>query len=180
MKKLMAILVALTMIMGISAAMAAAPSAEDVSTVFINGEGDIYIVWTDDPDVGDDAESPAGEVKDAYQSGSPLDVLPAEIRAQLPEGYTVVNEVRSAKFAGNLDKLAELNELKAEFKFDTPYDEGEIVYLAIGVAAGEDTEWFLLESVGNAEHNLEVTFDRAALTKIGENSFVVMAISKAK
>ena len=55
MKKIAAFLLALTMLAGITAAFAAAPSAEDVEYVETIGEGDIAIVWTDDPNPGDDA-----------------------------------------------------------------------------------------------------------------------------
>ena len=172
MKRLVVFLLALMMGLTACTALAAAPSAEDVSYVVINGQGDIEIVWTDDPNVGDDA-GPAAEAMEAQGKGNALDVLPEEIRSQLPEGYTVVNEIRSAK------KLANIQKLDVTFKFDTPYTEGEVVYLAIGVAGEAGTEWVLLQGKANADNNVEVTFDHDTLMKIGEKNFAVMAISKA-
>ena len=178
MKRLVVFLLALMMGLTACTALAAAPSAEDVSYVVVNGQGDIEIVWTDDPNVGDDA-GPAAEAMDAQGKGNALDVLPEEIRSQLPEGYTVVNEIRSAKLSGDLSKLANIQKLDVTFKFDTPYTEGEVVYLAIGVAGEAGTEWVLLQGKANADNNVEVTFDHDTLMKIGEKNFAVMAISKA-
>lgn len=178
MKKLIAFLMALTMITAMTTALASAPSAEDVEYVTVIGEGDIWIVWINDPNPGDDGSSPVNVAVQAQQSGSALDALPQEIRDQLPEGFTVVNEIRGMKLEGALDKLEELAELKAVIKFETPYAEGEEVYLAIGIPGEEGNEWVLLKGVANAENNVEVTFDHDTLMKIGTNEFAVMAISK--
>lgn len=179
MKKFTALLLVLAMVAGVSAAFGASPSAEEVSYVTVTGEGDIAIVWTSENDIGDDGTNPVEEAVSAQSKGSALDVLPQEIRDQLPEGYTVVNEIRTMKLEGNLDNLDKLAELNAVIKFDTPYAEDEIVYLAVGIPGETETEWVLLEGLGNADQNLEVTFDHDTLMKIGPKAFVVMAISKA-
>lgn len=178
MKKIIALLLALTMLLSVSAVFAeGAPSAEDLNYLTVIGEGAIEIVWTDDDGIGDDGEGLAGQAVQSQKAGSALDILPQEIRDLLPEGYTVVNEIRSMKFQGDMDKLAKLDELKVVIKFDTPYAKDEVVYLAVGIPA-EETEWVLLTALGNDDQNLEVTFDRETLAKIGEKSFAVLAISK--
>ncbi len=182
MKKIAAFLLALTMLAGITAAFAATPSAEDVEYVETIGEGDIAIVWTDDPNPGDDAgtgASPLEEIREAQKNGSALDVLPQELRDQLPEGYTQVNEIGSMKLEGNLDNLDGTAELKAAIKFETPYDENEVVYLVIGIPGEKGNEWVLLKGVTNAKRNVEVTFDHDTLMKIGTNTFAIMAVSEA-
>ncbi len=180
MKKWIALLLAMTMLMGVSAAFASAPSPDSVNGVNVIGNGDVEIVWTNDPNPGDDGQTPVDDIYTAQRNGSALDVLPKEIRDQLPEGYTQVNEIGSMKLEGDLDSLDQLPELKAAIKFDTPYDEGEIVYLAIGIPGEEETEWVLLEGLGNADRDVEVTFDHDTLVKIGAKTFAVMAISMAK
>ncbi len=175
MKKITAFLLVLTLLAGLSAAFAATPSKEEVVDIIVE-EGDILIVWIDDPDPGDDAEPPVVKsIYEARKNGSALDVLPQELRDLLPAGFTKVNEIGSMKLEGDLDNAGDL---KAAIKFDTPYAEGELVFLAVGIPGDEETEWVLLQGLGNADNNVEVTFDAETLQKIGSKIFGVMAISE--
>ena len=177
MKKITAFLLVLTLLVGVSAAFAeATPSKEDI--IVIVGHGDVHIIWVDDDNEGDDPgeEEPntTNAIRQAQAQGSALDVLPEAIRAQLPAGYNKVNEIGAMKLDGDLENLTGVAELKAEIKFDTPYAEGELVYLAVGVKG----EWMMLLGVGNAAGNVEITFDHNTLMNIGTETFAIMAISK--
>jgi len=179
MKKITAFLLVLTLLAGVTAAFAETPSKEDVVDIIVE-EGDLLIVWVNDPNPGDEEfVTPPVEnsIYEAQKNGSALDVLPKEIRDQLPEGFTKVNEIGSMKLDGNMDSLADVEDVKAIIKFDTPYAEGEVVYLAIGIPGDEGTEWVLLKGVANEDHNVKVTFDGDTLRKIGTKTFGVMAIS---
>ena len=175
MKKIIALLVVLAMTASLACAFAATPSVEDPS-IIITGEGDVEIVWVDEGDAGDDAAEIIEEASAASQQGSALDVLPAEIRALIPESFTTVNEIRAMKLQGDLTKLSDLN---VTFKFDTPYTPGSTVYLALAIPAEEGREWVLLEGKANDDSNVEVTFDVETLEKIGDKVFVGMAISES-
>lgn len=175
MKKIIALLVVLAMTASLACAFAATPSVEDPSIV-INGEGDVVIVWVDDEDIGDDGAEVIEEASSAAQQGSALDILPAEIRALIPEGFTTVNEIRAMKLQGDLTKLADLT---VTFKFDTPYAPESVVYLALAIPAEEGREWVLLEGKANEDSNVIVTFDVETLEKIGDKVFVGMAISES-
>lgn len=180
MKKITAFLLVLTLLVGVSAAFAeATPSKEDI--IVIVGHGDVHIIWVDDDNEGDDPgeeSNTTNAIRQAQAQGSALDVLPQEIRDQLPAGYNKVNEFGAMKLEGDLDNLDKVNELKAEIKFDTPYAEGELIYLALGIPGEAGTEWVLLKGTANANSNVEVTFDHDTLMKIGTKTFAVMAISK--
>ena len=179
MKKIIAILVTLSMLTMLAAAVAETPSKQDpTDTIAITGEGIVEIVWTTEEEVGqDEPTNPVNEIKESRSQGSALDVLPQELRDLLPENFTVVNEIGAMKLEGDLSKLDEIGDLTVAIKFDTPYTPDSVVYLAVGIP-GEETEWVLFEGKANADSNVEVTFDHNTLVKIGAKAFAVMAISE--
>ena len=175
MKKIIALLLALTVLAGVTCAFAQ-DSKEDVDgAVVITGQGTTVVVWSDVPVGDDDVNEEINKAKEAAKVGSPLDVLPQELRDQLPEGFTVVNEIGAMQLTG----IDGLDEVTVSIKFDTPYEPESKVFLALGIPAGEETEWLLAEAKANEEKNVEVTFTKDVLEKIGEKYFAVMAISEA-
>jgi len=175
MKKIIALLLSLFMAACAVSALAVDSKEELHEVVILAGEGTIHIYWTTD-EVGEDGnvKEVREEAAAAAKASSPLDVLPPEIRAQLPEGFTTVNELESLKLEGDLTGL---EQLPVTFKFATPYEPGSVVYLAVCVP-GETREWFLLKGLADEEGSVAVTFDAESLAKIGNHNFVLMAISE--
>jgi len=175
MKKIIALVLVLSMLVCAAGALAV-DSKEDLrNAVVLVGQGTVQIIWTTDI-VGNDttAQEIREEIKTAATKSNPLDVLPKDIRAQLPEGFVVVNELESIKLDGDVTGLEELT---VAFKFNTPYEPDSVVYLAAAIP-GEETEWILLEAKANDEGSVVVTFNAEFLAKVGNGEFVLMAISK--
>jgi hypothetical protein len=175
MKKFFALVLALSMLACAAGALAT-DSKEDLrDAVIISGQGTVTIIWTTDT-VGEDASASETreKIRTAAKNASPLDELPEDLRAQLPEGFTVVNELESVKLEGDLTGLEELT---VAFKFNTPYEPESVVYLAAAIP-GEETEWVLLEAKADEEGSVVVTFDAEFLAKVGNSDFVLMTISE--
>lgn len=176
MKKIVALLVALAMVASLAVAMASSPSPQEVFTIIGEGDYGIHIIRPVEDDlVGDDGTE--AEIAKANKAGDPLAVLPAEIRAQLPAGFTAVNEVLQMQLDGNLENITK--DLSVAIRFDTPYAAGSTVYLAVAIPADAGREWVLLKGVSNDDNNVEVTFDVETLQKIGDKIFTVMVISES-
>ncbi len=179
MKKIVSLLVVLVMVASLAGALASAPSKQHLSElVVIEGQGDIYFEIVppfEGEETGDDGL--VEEILGPSKQANPLDTLPEEIRARLPEGFTVVNEILQLKLKGNVNNITA--DMKVAIKFDTPYTPDSTVYLAVAIPGDEGREWVLLEGKVNAEKNVEVTFDMDTLQKIGEKTITVMAISES-
>jgi hypothetical protein len=175
MKKFVALMLALLMAACATVALATDSKETIHDLVLLEGEGTVQIIWLTDT-IGEDgtAVEVRKKVAAAANESSPLDVLPEEIRAQLPEGFTTVNELESLKLEGDLTGL---EQLPVTFKFATPYDPGSMVYLAVCLP-GETPEWLLLKGAANEEGSVAVTFDADSLAKIGSRNFVLMVISE--
>ena len=183
MKKIIALVLILMMILSITTAMTedspkVKPSADtknDTSTTTNTGttytapKESLRVVLTDDNVVT------AELVQKLTDAGADkvLDEIPEDITKTLPAGFTAVNEISTWKVVGDIEKV---NSAEVTFKFTSPYTKGDTVYLLIYTS---DKEWLKLAGKADDEGNIVVTFNKDTLTRLGNDPFVVVVVSKA-
>ena len=172
MKKILALVLALVMVLSVASAMAAgSKGGRDISNVTTDSE-EVTVSKTAD----NDATSAIKKlISDAQTSGDALAALPDDVKAQIPEGFKTVNEMETFKTVG---VLTEGDSIQLIFKFATPYKEGEDVTVLLGIPNDKETEWIVLKGKGNKDGDVVVTVTKAMLDKIGDKAFVVIPVSK--
>ena len=153
MKKALAlILAAVLALVCVSALAENSKENEDISQVTTD---------TDKVSVENGEDTPAGtdlknKITEAQAGGNAVDALPDEIKAKLPEGFTVINEMNTYKLSGNPEEAPD--PVKMTFKFETPYENGEKVMLVVAILRPEpeEIEWLVWEGTGNADGDVEV------------------------
>ena len=188
MKKILALVLALVLVVCATAALASSPSAEEVKpsadtktdsgtqTNSSTNSGSTYVsVRKKSIEVvlSKDNDATAELIKQLTEAGKDkvLSVIPEEIN--LPEDYTAVNEISTWKIEGDIE---DVNSAEVTFDFPTPYPVGDTVYLLIYTSDGE---WLSLQGKADKEGKVVVAFSKETLTKLGNNPFVVVAVSKA-
>lgn len=190
MKKIFALILALALVLtAVSAFAAGSKTNNDIATSTAS-TGSTSASTKEDASEADDDEITSDILDDneatkalkeklaaALEAGDVLSALPEDVRAEIPEGYTNVNEVVTYK----LDKVPEgTTSLTLNFKFETLYAEGEKVIVAFVIPAedeGED-EWILLEGIGQADGSVNVTLNEENIEKIVGKEVTVIVISK--
>ena len=114
------------------------------------------------------------EIKQQILDGQ-LEGLPDEIKNKIPGDHTKINEAVTFILTGDITKVTSAT---LTFSFETKYAEGEEVTILIGIAGANGTEWIVLTGKGDANGDVVVTVDKATLDKIGSNPFVVIPVSK--
>lgn len=114
-------------------------------------------------------------VKDAQDAGNVMGAFPADLVSLVPAGYSTVNEMDTYKLVGDVTGVASL---KLEFKFATTFGVGETVPLMIAIDKGTTTEIIYTTGTGIAGGKVEVVFDSTILAAIGNYPFVIVPISK--
>ena len=182
MKKILALVLALALVLTAVSAFAATNSKENPG-----GGGGGYIGGQDD--TTDETEEPSLEkvgdtdatkeikqlIIDGEAEGDPLGKLPEDVKGKVPADQKTVNEMVTYQLKGDVSNL---DSLKLVFSFETKYGDGEAVTILIGIPADGATEWIVLEGKGNKDGDVEVTVDGATLNKIANNPFVVIPVSK--
>ncbi|MBQ9210448.1 MAG: hypothetical protein IJ153_02010 [Clostridia bacterium] len=191
MKKIFALILALALVLtAVSAFAAGSKTNNDIATSTAStgstgstsakedaSEADDEEITSDILDDNDATKALKEKLAAALEAGDVLSALPEDVRAEIPEGYTNVNEVVTYK----LDKVPEgTTSLTLNFKFETLYAEGEKVIVAFVIPAedeGED-EWILLEGIGQADGSVNVTLNEENIEKIVGKEVTVIVISK--
>ena len=177
MKKILALV--LVAVMALCAVSALAAGSKD-NTNIAQATTDSSVV---DLEKAEDTEATSAikqAVTDAQEAGNAVDGLPDAVKEQLGEGFTVINEMDTYKLSGDYENAED--PIILTFKFETPYEEGEKVILAIGICPpdAEEAEWLVKEGAGNADGDVEVTVTKAELQKISDNPFVVIPVRASK
>ena len=130
----------------------------------------------------EDTEASAAAIKafaDAKEAGDILAPLPEDVRALVPEGFGTINEMLTAQFEGELDKVTD--EVILNVKFETPYADGQKVIVLFGILPAEadgEIEWLAFDGVGKADGSVDVTVPKAVFEKIQTNPFLIGVISE--
>ena len=169
MKKILALVLALVMVLTAVSAMAAGSKGQsDISTVTAEVE-----VSKISPDAKLQAVIDA--VTAAQKDGDALKGLPGDVTAKIPAERKTINEMSCWQITGDVSTLSKL-ELK--FKFDTPFTGIKQVTLLIGISApnAEEVEWLVLVGDVNDNNEVVVTVTAAELAKISNNPFIVIPV----
>lgn len=173
MKKILALVLALVMVLAATAALAAgSPDSgkwsgattpvEEVKAVKISATEALQAI--------------IDGVTEAAQAGDAVSGLPEGGKALVPAELKTINEMDCYQLSGDPSKL---DELKLVFYFTTDYSGAEAVTLLIGISpADAEVEWLALEGKPLADGGIEVTVTAEELKKISNNPFIVIPVSK--
>lgn len=111
-----------------------------------------------------------------YSSGA-LSRFPEVVRSQVPADYRSIYEFVAAHLEDEIDP--EKESITMAYNFQTPYDEGETVYLLFGIPGkGSDVDWFVKEGTGLANGNIQVELEKAEWEKLIGVTFALAVVSK--
>lgn len=162
MKKILALVIALALVLCSVCAMAAdSKTNSDITTVETETEKKPEKTTTEEApalviEVVEELPVAIETLKETFvaasDAGDVLAALPEEVKAELPEIVTKINEFVAVKVDGYID---EMGKVTASFTFETLYTEGQTVIGAFFV----DGEWILVEGKVNADGSVSFTFD---------------------
>lgn len=172
MKKFLAILVALTLMLTAVTAFAA-PSKTPGDLVTVDGNDSLIIFFPQDDESIQLAEDEAEKLSDAGvdEYFGKAD----EIAAILGKGPYEVNEFWTVgvKGANTVD-----GDVTRVIKFPTPYEADAKVAVLIGLVNGENIAWSVYEGTGTEDGGVEITFDKDILVKIEDGTALLAVVSK--
>ena len=182
MKKILALVLALTMILtAVSAFAADSPENPGKKGGGTTGGGSTaYDTTVEEVKMGKVADNDATKAikqlfVDGNEAGDPLSKLPDDVKGKIAEGFKTVNEMVTYQLSGDVSKV---NSLTLTFTFETKYADGEEVTVLIGIAGAKETEWIVKTGKGDKDGNVVVSVTKAELDKISSNPFVVIPVSK--
>ena len=129
----------------------------------------------------DDTEASAAAIKafaDAKEAGDILSPLPEDVKALVPEGFVNINEMLTAQFEGEIDKVSD--DVILNIKFETSYAGKDKVIVLFGILPAEEggeIEWQAFEGAGKEDGSVDVTVPKAFFDKVQTNPFLVGVIS---
>ncbi len=173
MKKILALVLALVMVLTAVSALAA-DSPENPGGKTGGGETkETELATVADTDA---TKAIKEELKKAAESGDVLSALPADVKAKIGEEFTKVSEMVTIKLAQGLDAKKGLIIKKA---FQTPYKSGEKVTVLLAVPGADGkVEWVVLEGTANADGEVVFVIDEAIYNKIAGTEIVMVPVSK--
>ena len=184
MKKILALVLALTMILTAVSAFAAGspenPGTKGGGTAGGGGYTADDTTAVEEIKMGKVADTDATKAikqlfADGNADGDPLSKLPDDVKAKIPEDFKTVNEMVTYQLSGDIGTVGSLT---LTFTFETKYADGEEVTVLIGIASGKETEWIVKTGKGNKDGDVVVTVTKDELAKISSNPFVVVPVSK--
>lgn len=173
MKKILALVLALMMVLfAVSAVAANSKQNNNIS----NAEVEDSPVDLEKAEDTEETKAVKDAITEANEAGDPTTGLPEDIQGQLPEGFKAINEMDTYKLAG---ELGDDDPVRLVFTFQTPYEKGQKVPLAVAVCPPEkETFWLFWNGTGIEGGDVETWVAKADLEKIGESPFVVIPVSE--
>ncbi len=113
----------------------------------------------------------------AYEEGDVLKVFPEEVRKQIPEGLTKINEMVTAKWNGDTTKAT--GDLKVNIIFKSQYEpKDEEVAVMVGKLENGDVTWTMFKGVTKDDGSIDVIFSKDTIQELKNNPFVIVVVSK--
>lgn len=121
------------------------------------------------------AEEDGSEAVD-YASGA-LARFPESVRSQIPAGFNTIYEFVAAEMNAETDGAS--NAVTTEYAFQTPYADGEEVYLLFGIPGkGSDVDWFVRAGKGLQNGNIQVELDKDLRERLAGVTFALGVVSR--
>ena len=180
MKKILALVLALVMVMTVVCALAEGSKTQgDVSNAAVSTKAAEVELTLGKATADEKLQAVIDAVTEAGKAGDAVKGLPEDVQAKVPEDKKSINEMSVWEIAGDVAGVTD-DELELVFKFDTPYEAGEELFVLIGISApdAEEVEWLTLEGKANDKNEVVVKVTKAELNKIANNPFVVIPVSK--
>ncbi len=139
----------------------------EIELSYLNGEGELDLSSLIGRTVHEGTD---------YSEGS-LSLFPEEIRSQIPSDYRSIYEFVAARLDVDIDEEAESTPM--EYAFQTPYTDGEVVYLLFGIPGkGSDVDWYVREGTGLPNGNIRTELDNKLCEKLVDITFALAVVNR--
>ncbi len=173
MKKLLClVLVALMALSAVTAFATNSKTNEDITTTTTTPEQVPDIIIIDDTEASKELKE---TFKAAAEAGDILSPLPDDIKAQLPEGLTKMNECVTAILNANRTTVGDI---VATITFQTPYEKDTEVAVLIGYQEGNEWKFIVLEGTVKEEGKVTFVLTEKLQDVLENKEFVIAILSK--
>lgn len=169
MKKILALVLSLMMILTVASAFAANGSPEQPSTKIV----------TDDPNASakfiDDTEA-SKKIIEEFKAAQANSELPAAIKDKVPEGFKNVTEMVTAQFDGDVAGISK--DVILNVMFETQYAKDQKVVVLIGVLSKDPVEWQACDGIVKEDGSIDVTLPASLLGTLKTDPFMICVITE--
>ena len=177
MKKILALVMALVMVLGVASAMAASSKqTPGGGGTDVDNPETIDIVYTEDTE---ETAAIIEKFADAADAGDVLAALPDAVKANIPEGYNKINEMITAQVSGDINDVASYTVMN--FGFESTYEAGKTVYVLAGIlpaTADGEVEWEVFTGSVKDNGSIDVTLPKAFFEKVQNKPYVLAVVSE--
>ena len=188
MKKTLALVLALVMVLFAVGAMAAgSKGGDDIPTGEVTpggggfpgggapAEDKLSLIIL--PEATEEIQKVLDAFKEAFDAGDVLAAFPDDVREKIPEELTQINEMVPAQWTGDTEKAEPLNLVK--IKLDTLYEPaGEKVAVLFGKVGGEEVVWTQYEGTIQEDGSIEFEVPGDDVKEQKNEAFVLAVVSK--
>ena len=113
-------------------------------------------------------------IQEAMQAGNFLTAFPIEIQKQIPPEYAKLSAMLTMMLV-NYNKT--MGSVPLTVRLDGKH-ENEDVYVIFAVQDGENTKYFLVKGVGQADGTVKIVPDAKILQELADKTFAVLAVTR--
>lgn len=176
MKKILALVMALVMVLGVASAMAeGSKQTPGGGGTTVETPAAVTVEYAADTEV---SKAVIGEFEEAAKSGDVLALLPDAIKAAIPGGYNTINEMVTAEFVGDVNEVADYSVMN--FTFETKYVAGSTVIVLVGILPATvdgEIEWYAFNGSVLEDGSVNVTLPKEIFTKAQNDPFILSIVS---
>ena len=171
MKKILSLVLALVLVLGVAGAMAVGSKSQGDMTV-VTTKAAVTVVTVDDTE---ETTALKKAFADAIKAGDPKAALPEDVAAKVSDDLKSVNEFVTAKLDG---EVAEGASLTLNLVFPTKYEAGEEVAVLFGIPNGDETKWIVADGTVESDGSITVTLSAADAAALAGKTFAIVVLSK--